>query len=128
MAGRDPRESRILGLWTASWLAVMLVAGLLWIGDLSVQWPVLLVPLLWALIALRPRRGAGRPGRRGRAAGPGLPTHTARRAAAGRRPGARTRHRRATGRVGPGARGVPARLIALGECARFCRGGRRSCR
>jgi hypothetical protein len=76
MAGRDPRESRILGLWTAGWLAVMLVAGLLWIGDLSVQWPVLLVPLLWALIALRPRRGAGRPGSRGRAAGPGIRTDT----------------------------------------------------
>src|SRR3954462_732856 len=57
MAGRDPRESRILGLWTAGWLAVMLVAGLLWIGELSVQWPVLLGPLLWALIALRPRCG-----------------------------------------------------------------------
>src|SRR4051794_41923152 len=76
MAGRDPRESRILGLWTAGWLAVMLVAGLLWIGDLSVQWPVLLVPLLWALIALRPRPGAGRPGSRGRAAGPGIRTGT----------------------------------------------------
>ena len=53
---RDPREARILGLWTAAWLAVLLLAGLLWLGDLSLQWPVLLVPLIWALIALRPRR------------------------------------------------------------------------
>jgi len=59
---RDPREARTLGLWTAAWLAVLLLAGLLWVGDLSVQWPVLLVPALWALIALRPRRRArGRP-------------------------------------------------------------------
>jgi hypothetical protein len=53
---RDPREARALGLWTAAWLAVLLVVGLLWLGDLSVQWPVLLVPVLWALVALRPRR------------------------------------------------------------------------
>jgi hypothetical protein len=53
---RDPREARILGLWTAGWLAVLLVAGLLWVGDLSVQWPVLVVPLVWALVAARPRR------------------------------------------------------------------------
>ena len=44
----------MLGLWTAAWLAVLLLAGLLWLGDLSLQWPVLLVPVLWALIALRP--------------------------------------------------------------------------
>jgi hypothetical protein len=49
--------ARTLGLWTASWLGVLLLAGLLWLGDLSVQWPVLLVPVLWALVALRPRRG-----------------------------------------------------------------------
>jgi membrane protein implicated in regulation of membrane protease activity len=54
--GRDPRETRTLGLWTAGWLAVLLLGGLLWLGDLSLQWPVLLVPLLWALVALRPRR------------------------------------------------------------------------
>jgi hypothetical protein len=64
MAGRDPREPRALGLWTAAWLAGLLVAGLLWVGDLSVQWPVLLVPLLWALIAVRPRRSEDRPARR----------------------------------------------------------------
>lgn len=57
MARRDPREARVLGLWTASWLAVLLVAGLLRLGDLSLQWPVLAVPVLWALVALRPRRG-----------------------------------------------------------------------
>jgi hypothetical protein len=57
MGGREPRASRTLGLWTASWLAVLLMAGLLWVGDLSVQWPVLLVPALWALVAVRPRRG-----------------------------------------------------------------------
>jgi hypothetical protein len=56
MARRDPREARVLGLWTAGWLAVLLVLGLLWLGDLSVQWPVLAVPVLWALVALRPRR------------------------------------------------------------------------
>jgi hypothetical protein len=59
MARRDPREGRRLGLWTASWLAVFLLAGLLWLGDLSLQWPVLLIPVLWALVALRPRRRRG---------------------------------------------------------------------
>jgi hypothetical protein len=53
---RDPAEARTLGLWTAGWLAVLLVAGLVWLGDLTLQWPVLAVPLLWALVALRPRR------------------------------------------------------------------------
>jgi hypothetical protein len=53
---RDPRQARTLGLWTASWLGGLLLAGLLWVGDLSVQWPVLLVPVLWALVAVRPRR------------------------------------------------------------------------
>ena len=52
-----PHERRLLGLWTAGWLAVLLVGGVLWIGDLRVQWPVLLVPLAWALVAARPRRG-----------------------------------------------------------------------
>jgi len=50
----------MLGLWTATWLFVLLLAGLLWLGDLSLQWPVLLVPVLWALVAIRPRR-SGRP-------------------------------------------------------------------
>lgn len=56
MARRDPRSARLLGLWTAGWLAVLLLAGLLRLGDLSLQWPVLGVPVLWALVALRPRR------------------------------------------------------------------------
>ncbi|GAA3172358.1 hypothetical protein GCM10010531_27290 [Blastococcus jejuensis] len=56
MARRDPRAARVLGLWTAGWLAALLLGGLLWLGDLSLQWPVLAVPLLWALVALRPRR------------------------------------------------------------------------
>ena len=46
----------MLGLWTAAWLAVFLLAGLLWVGNVAVQWPVLFVPLVWALIAARPRR------------------------------------------------------------------------
>lgn len=60
---RDPRAGRVLGLWTAGWLAVFLVAGMVWLGEPAVQWPVLAVPLLWALVAL------GR-GRRARAARP----------------------------------------------------------
>ncbi len=61
MLGRDPRTVRLLGLWTAAWLGALLLIGLLWVGDLSVQWPVLAVPLIWALVALRPR-GPGAPG------------------------------------------------------------------
>ena len=61
MSRRDAREARTLGLWTASWLGVLLLAGLLKLGDLSVQWPVLLVPVLWGLVALRPRRSGGAP-------------------------------------------------------------------
>ena len=60
MPRREPGEARLLGLWTAGWLFALLLAGLLWIGDLTVQWPVLGVPVLWALVALRPRRGARR--------------------------------------------------------------------
>ena len=56
MVRATPRERRLLGLWTAGWLALLLLFGLLWVGDLSVQWPVLLVPLAWALVAARPRR------------------------------------------------------------------------
>lgn len=51
----------MLGLWTASWLFALLLGGLLWVGDLALQWPVLLVPALWAVVALRPRRGARPP-------------------------------------------------------------------
>jgi hypothetical protein len=44
-------------LWTAGWLAVLLVASLIWLGEPALQWPVLLVPAAWALIAvLRGRR------------------------------------------------------------------------
>jgi multidrug efflux pump subunit AcrA (membrane-fusion protein) len=56
MSRHDPREARTLGLWTAAWLGGLLLAGLLWVGDLSLQWPVLLVPVLWAVVAARPRR------------------------------------------------------------------------
>ncbi len=56
MSRRDPQSARVLGLWTAGWLAVFLVAGMVWLGEPTVQWPVLAVPLLWALVALRPRR------------------------------------------------------------------------
>ncbi|TWH71580.1 hypothetical protein JD78_00078 [Modestobacter roseus] len=48
----------MLGLWTAGWLFVLLAAGLLWLGDLSLQWPVLLVPVVWAVVSVRPRREA----------------------------------------------------------------------
>ncbi|MCW2584367.1 MAG: hypothetical protein JWQ53_3157 [Klenkia sp.] len=51
-----PGEKRVLGLWSAGCLAVFLVLGLLWVGDLSLQWPVLVVPLVWVLVAARPRR------------------------------------------------------------------------
>ena len=56
---RDPRAARVLSLWTAIWLGALLLAGLLWVGDLSVQWPVLAVPVLWVLFALRPRHPIG---------------------------------------------------------------------
>ncbi|MGY1745729.1 hypothetical protein [Blastococcus sp. SYSU D00695] len=69
MARRSPGEARFLGLWTAGCLFVLLVAGLLWVGDLALQWPVLLVPALWALVAVRPRRSAV-PARPSRAASP----------------------------------------------------------
>jgi len=55
-----PRQSRFLGLWTASWLFVLLVGLLLWVGDPRLQWPVLLVPVVWALVAWR-RGRRGRP-------------------------------------------------------------------
>ena len=55
MRRRTPQEARALGLWTAGWLAALLVAGLMWVGNVGLQWPVLLVPLLWALVALRHR-------------------------------------------------------------------------
>jgi hypothetical protein len=60
MTRHDPREARALGLWTAVWLGGLLLGGLLWLGDLSLQWPVLIVPVLWAVVALRPRGGRRR--------------------------------------------------------------------
>ena len=56
MARPTAAQRRLLGLWTAGWLAVLLLVGLVWVGDLSLQWPVLLVPVVWALVAVRPRR------------------------------------------------------------------------
>ncbi|SDF10909.1 hypothetical protein SAMN05660485_02554 [Blastococcus fimeti] len=56
MSRRDPQRARVLGLWTAGWLAVFLIAGMIRLGEPAVQWPVLAVPLVWALVALRPRR------------------------------------------------------------------------
>jgi hypothetical protein len=49
---RSPRESRFLGVWTAGWLFVFLLGLLLRVGDIRVQWPALLVPVVWALVAL----------------------------------------------------------------------------
>jgi hypothetical protein len=55
MLRRPARERRLLSLWTAAVLAVLLVLGVSWVGDWSLQWPVLVVPLLWALSALAAR-------------------------------------------------------------------------
>jgi hypothetical protein len=55
---RSPREARVVGLWTAGWLALLLLIGLAWVGNWRLEWPVLLVPLAWALVALA--RGRGR--------------------------------------------------------------------
>ena len=57
MTSGTPSQRRLLGLWTAGWLAVLLVLGLLWVGDRAVQWAVLAVPLVWALLAVRRRPG-----------------------------------------------------------------------
>jgi anaerobic C4-dicarboxylate transporter len=57
MARRPAAERRLLSLWTAGVLAVLLVLGISWLGDWSLQWPVLLVPALWALAALAIRDG-----------------------------------------------------------------------
>src|SRR4051812_45540854 len=57
---RTPQQSRLLGLWTATWLFVLLVGLLLRVGDPRLQWPVLLVPVGWALVAWR-RGRRGRP-------------------------------------------------------------------
>jgi hypothetical protein len=57
---RSPREVRLLGLWTAGWLAVFLLIGLARVGNWPLEWPVLLIPAVWALVALS--RGRGRRG------------------------------------------------------------------
>jgi hypothetical protein len=57
---RSPRESRFLGLWTAGWLFVFLLGLLLRVGDVGVQWPALLAPVVWALVALWRGRGPAR--------------------------------------------------------------------
>jgi hypothetical protein len=54
---RTARHARALGLWTATWLFVLLLAGVLCLGDLTLQWPVLLVPVLWALLTVTRTRG-----------------------------------------------------------------------
>ncbi len=59
MVRRSPRQARALGLWTAGWLAVLLLIGIFWLGEPAVQWPVLLVPAVWALVAVL----RGRPAR-----------------------------------------------------------------
>jgi hypothetical protein len=64
MVQRTPQQSRTLGLWTAAWLFALLLVLLLWLGDVALQWPVLLVPVLWALVAMRPRRRGQGPQRR----------------------------------------------------------------
>ena len=91
MARRDPRAARVLGLWTAVWLAVFLVVGLVWLGDISLQWPVLGIPVLWALVALRPRRRRSRDAPRGWEVRPGGRTDTVERPAV-RGPGTGRRH------------------------------------
>jgi hypothetical protein len=59
VARRPQREVRFLDLWTAGWLALLLLTGLIWLGDWRIQWPVLLVPAAWALLALLRGRGRG---------------------------------------------------------------------
>ena len=59
---RSPGEARLLGLWTAGCLAVLLLVGMVWIGDIALQWPVFVVPLVWAAVAVRPRRHEVGPG------------------------------------------------------------------
>jgi hypothetical protein len=62
VAARSSRQARVLGLWTASWLFVLLLVGVIWLGDLRLEWPVLLVPVVWALVALLRGRDRGERG------------------------------------------------------------------
>ncbi len=50
----------MLRLWTAACLAVLLVLGISWLGDWSLQWPVMVVPALWAMSAMLVRRNRHR--------------------------------------------------------------------
>ncbi len=52
MSPRPAAERRALGLWTAGCIAVLLTLGVTWLGDWSLQWPLLLVPLAWAGLTL----------------------------------------------------------------------------
>jgi hypothetical protein len=52
MNPRPSAEKRALGLWTAGFLAVLLSLAVTWLGDWSLQWPLLLVPAAWAGMAL----------------------------------------------------------------------------
>jgi hypothetical protein len=58
---RPAAQRRLLRLWTAACLAALLGLGITRLGDWSLQWPVLLVPLLWALPALLPGRRSRAP-------------------------------------------------------------------
>jgi hypothetical protein len=60
---RSPREARVLGLWTAGWLAVFLLIGLAWLGNWRLEWPVLGIPVVWAAVALARGRGEHPQGR-----------------------------------------------------------------
>ena len=59
MSRRPAAERRSLGLWTAAWLAAFLLGGLLWVGQVAGEWLLLLVPAVWALVAVRPRQDPG---------------------------------------------------------------------
>ena len=52
MTSRPAAERRALGLWSAGCLAVLLTLGVTWLGDWSLQWPLMLLPLAWAGIVL----------------------------------------------------------------------------
>jgi hypothetical protein len=86
---RSPREARVLGLWTACWLAVLLLIGLAWVGNWRLEWPLLVIPAVWAAIALARGRGEQPQGRttRDRARNVGGPPRHAPRSREDRREG-----------------------------------------
>ena len=51
-----PHVNKTNPQWLVPTMLSLMVVGLLWIGDFSVEWPVMLVPVVWALVAVRPRR------------------------------------------------------------------------